>query len=140
MPLTAMSRSNSCSSSARAEPEERHRVLAHVRVHPQRDVPSGLGHPVERGDGHLHLVADALHVDDDAVGVLFEQAAAEEGDHDMQARAAGCSPQAFPAPGPRGRQPAACSRPPSYNPQVRRLHIAPAPDAAPPGTSPVILA
>ena len=81
MPLTAISRSKSCSSSADPEPEERDHVLAHVRVDAQRHLAARLAEPVERRDRHLHVVADALHVDDDAVGVLLEEAAAEEGDH-----------------------------------------------------------
>ena len=41
MPLIAISRSNTVSSSARGKAEERELILAHVRVHAQRDLGAG---------------------------------------------------------------------------------------------------
>ena len=64
MPLTAISRSNRSLLERRREPEERERVLAHVRVDAQRDRRARLAERVERGQRHLHVVADAADVDD----------------------------------------------------------------------------
>ena len=47
-------------------------ILAHVRVDPQRDRRAGLAEPVERGERHLHVVADAADVDDDAARMLLD--------------------------------------------------------------------
>ena len=59
IPLTAISRSNIASSSARREAEERELILADVRVHAQRDLRAGLAGGVERRQRHRHVVADA---------------------------------------------------------------------------------
>ena len=87
MPLTAISRSNRSCSSARREPEQRDLILAHVRVDAQRHGAAGLAGLVERRQRHLHVVADAVDVDDQAARVLLEQVAAQDGDHRSAQRA-----------------------------------------------------
>ena len=61
----------------RREPVERERVLAHVGVDAQRDLGARLAEPVERRQRHVHVVADAADVDDDAVRLLLEQPPAQ---------------------------------------------------------------
>ena len=70
----------------RREPVEQQRVLAHVRVNAQRDLAARLAEAVERRQRHEDVVADAVDVDDDAVRMLLENAAAKVRDHDR----AGC--------------------------------------------------
>ena len=60
---------------------ELQRVLAHVRVHAQRDLRPLVADVVVGGERHVHVVADALHVDDDPVRLLVEHAPAKERDH-----------------------------------------------------------
>ena len=74
MPLIEISRSNRSCSSARGEAVERDHVLAHVRVHAQRDAGARLAEAVERRQRHLHVVADAADVDHDTIRMLLERA------------------------------------------------------------------
>ena len=59
------------------------RVLAHVRVDAQRDLGAVVADVVVGGQRHVHLVADALHVDDDPVRLLVEDPPAKERDHPL---------------------------------------------------------
>ena len=86
MPLMPISRSKSSCSSRVAKSVERQRVLADVRVDPQRDLGAGVAEPVEGRQRHRHVVADAADVDDDAIRLLVENAAAEMRDHDRAGR------------------------------------------------------
>ena len=65
----------------RGEAEERELILAHVRVHAQRDLGAGIAGGVERRQRHRDVVADAADVDDHAVGMLLEHAPAKKRDH-----------------------------------------------------------
>ena len=57
----------------RGKAVERERVLAHVRVHAQRDVGARLAQAVERRQRHGDVVADAADVDDDPVRLFLEE-------------------------------------------------------------------
>ncbi len=70
----------------RRESVQQQRVFTHVRVNPQRDLGAGLAQSVERGQRHGDIVADAVDVNDDAIGVFGENAAAEVRDHDRAGR------------------------------------------------------
>jgi len=73
------------------EPVEQVRVLAHHRLHQQRDARAGGGQVVEGAHRHVDLVADATDVDQHGRGVLFEERSAQSSDHaaDGTADAAG---------------------------------------------------
>src|SRR5216117_911546 len=48
----------------------------------ERDLTARLSEPVERRDGNVYVVPDSANVDHDAIGLLFEDAAAKVCDHD----------------------------------------------------------
>ena len=81
MPFTPISRSNSVQLERRLETEELNGVLAHVRVDAQRDARARVADRVERGQRHLHFVADAADVDHEPLDVLLEKRAGEMRDH-----------------------------------------------------------
>ena len=54
------------------EPEELKRVLADVGVHAQRDVAAHVADRGERGQRHVHFVADSACFNDDPRGMLLE--------------------------------------------------------------------
>ena len=65
----------------RGKAEERNLILTDVGVDAKGDVRVGLASLIERRHRHLHVVANSMDVDDQAIGVLLEQAAAQQGDH-----------------------------------------------------------
>ena len=65
------------------KPVERQRVLADVRVNAQRDLAARLAETVEGRERHEDVVADAGHVDDQAIRMLLEDPAAQMGNHDV---------------------------------------------------------
>ena len=62
---------NSTRSVSRAEAVQLQRVLAHVRVDAQPHGLALVGQLEERRERHAHLVADAVHVEHDAISGLF---------------------------------------------------------------------
>jgi hypothetical protein len=60
----------------REEPVQLERFLTHVRVHAQRNVRPDVAGIVERRQRHVQLVADALHVDDEAIRLFVDDATA----------------------------------------------------------------
>src|SRR5213593_3337680 len=58
----------------RSETVQDQRVLAHVRVDPERNLASFAGKVVEGRDRDVDLVTNSLDVDEDQVGLLREQA------------------------------------------------------------------
>lgn len=66
------------------EAVEREGVFAHVSMDAEADFGAGIGEVGEGGDGDGDVVADAAGFDDGLVGVLFNQRAAEKGDHILQ--------------------------------------------------------
>ena len=72
MPLTPISRSNRSSSSARGEPVQRQRILADMSMDAQRDLAALVAEAIKRRKRHRDVVADAVHVDHDAIGLLAE--------------------------------------------------------------------
>ncbi len=65
----------------RGEAVERERVLPYVRVRPERDVRAGVAEHVEGREWDEDVVADAVDVDDHAVGMFLEDAPAKLRDH-----------------------------------------------------------
>src|SRR5439155_7534087 len=61
----------------RRETVESERVLAHVRMDPQRDVGAGVDETVEGRQRHEDFIAYAADVEDDAVRMFFENLPAE---------------------------------------------------------------
>jgi hypothetical protein len=52
-----------------------------VGVDAQRSLGSRVAEAVERGEGHEHVVPHTVDVDDEAIGMLFENPPAQMGDH-----------------------------------------------------------
>src|SRR5207248_5915780 len=63
----------------RREAVQRERVLADVRMDPQGEVCARVAQAVIRRQRNRDVVADAVDVDDDAVGMLLEDSAAQVG-------------------------------------------------------------
>ena len=84
MPLTLMRRSKICSSSDGRKAVQHQRIFAHMRVDTQRDLGARLGHFIEGRERNVHVVADAVDIDDDAVRLLLEQPPAQVGNHSSE--------------------------------------------------------
>ena len=83
MPLIAISRSKSCCSSVVRNPyscSASSRTCVWMR---SGDVGAVVARIVERTERHIHLVANALHVNDEQVWLFVEDPAAEECDHPL---------------------------------------------------------
>ena len=79
MPLTPISRSNTVSSSGVREAEERELILAHVRVHAQRDVGAGVAEPCRRSRAaRRRRSRRRARRRSIAIGLLLEHAPAQE--------------------------------------------------------------
>jgi len=63
---------------------EREGILADVSVDEQSDFGVKLTHGGEGGERDGDEIADAADIEDDLIGALFEEAAAEESDHRMK--------------------------------------------------------
>ena len=64
-----------------AEAEQQMRVLAHDEMREQRHALAVLRKVVERAHRHVHFIRDALHVEQELRGILFEQRAREAANH-----------------------------------------------------------
>src|SRR6185503_8623677 len=65
----------------RSETVQQVRVLAYDEVREERDALAALRQVVERAHRHIHLVRDALHIEQQLRRILFEQGAGEASDH-----------------------------------------------------------
>ncbi len=81
IPLIAISRSKTVCSSGVAKPKSASLILADVRVDAQRDLGAGFAGDVKRRQRHRDVVAHTADIDDDAIGMLLENAPAQERDH-----------------------------------------------------------
>ena len=89
-PAPASDRCRSRQSTARRDPARAASRNRRERAHPPARgcgcasvmALPGIAQTVEGAQGHRHVVADSVDVDDDPIRMLLENAAAEEGDHD----------------------------------------------------------
>ena len=65
----------------RQKPVQLQCVLADVGVDAQRDLGAYIAGVVERREWHVHFIADTLNVDDERIGLLVCDTAAEKSDH-----------------------------------------------------------
>ena len=82
MPLTPISFSNSAFLVLRQEAVERQRIFAHVGMDAQAHLGAGLGQVREGGNRDGDVVAHAARFDDGLVGMLLQQHAAQQSNHE----------------------------------------------------------